>query len=320
MTGHDHDHSAAMHAPRRRLAIAFGITTSILVAEIIGAVTTGSLALLVDAAHMLTDAGSLAVALFAATLTTRPATAQRTWGFGRAEVIAAAAQAGVLLAVGLFVLIEAVQRLLNPPELAPTQLLVFGIIGLLGNVASILVLASSRSANFNLRAAFLEVVNDALGSVAVIGAAVVILVTGWTGADSVAAILIGVLILPRAITLLRETLNVLLEATPKGGRGEDSYSRTRPRAIRPRPSRQPDCDGPAGADRARRHRQRVLPRRARAATTRRTAGLRGNPLRRERRALHLPAGAPQPRVPRESHARVTRESRCRPPMSRMTAT
>jgi cobalt-zinc-cadmium efflux system protein len=216
MTGHDHDHSAAMPAPRRRLAIAFGITTSILVAEIIGAVTTGSLALLVDAAHMLTDAGSLAVALFAATLTTRPATAQRTWGFGRAEVIAAAAQAGVLLAVGLFVLIEAVQRLLNPPELAPTQLLVFGIIGLLGNVASILVLASSRSANFNLRAAFLEVVNDALGSVAVIGAAVVILVTGWTGADSVAAILIGVLILPRAITLLRETLNVLLEATPKG--------------------------------------------------------------------------------------------------------
>jgi cobalt-zinc-cadmium efflux system protein len=216
MTGHDHDHSAAMPAPRRRLAIAFGITASILVAEIIGAVTTGSLALLVDAAHMLTDAGSLAVALFAATLITRPATAQRTWGFGRAEVIAAAAQAGVLLAVGLFVLVEAVQRLFNPPELAPSQLLVFGIIGLVGNVASILVLATSRSANFNLRAAFLEVVNDALGSVAVIGAAVVILFTGWAGADAVAAILIGILILPRAFTLLRETLNVLLEATPKG--------------------------------------------------------------------------------------------------------
>lgn len=214
MTGHDH--SAAPHAPRRRLAIAFGITATILVAEIIGAVTTGSLALLVDAAHMLTDAGSLAVALFAATLITRPATAQRTWGFGRAEVIAAAAQAGVLLAVGLFVLVEAVQRLVNPPQLAPTQLLVFAIIGLLGNVASILVLASSRSENFNLRAAFLEVVNDALGSVAVIGAAVVILVTGWTGADSVAALLIGVLILPRAFRLLRETLNVLLESTPKG--------------------------------------------------------------------------------------------------------
>jgi cobalt-zinc-cadmium efflux system protein len=216
MTGHDHDHATAAGAPRRRLAIAFGITATILVAEIVGAVTTGSLALLVDAAHMLTDAGSLAVALFAATLTTRPATAQRTWGFGRAEVIAAAAQAGVLLAVGLFVLVEAVQRLFNPPELAPSQLLVFGIIGLVGNVASILVLATSRSANFNLRAAFLEVVNDALGSVAVIGAAVVILFTGWAGADAVAAILIGILILPRAFTLLRETLNVLLEATPKG--------------------------------------------------------------------------------------------------------
>jgi cobalt-zinc-cadmium efflux system protein len=216
MTGHDHDHATAAGAPRRRLAIAFGITATILVAEIVGAVTTGSLALLVDAAHMLTDAGSLAVALFAATLITRPATAQRTWGFGRAEVIAAAAQAGVLLAVGLFVLVEAVQRLFNPPELAPSQLLVFGIIGLVGNVASILVLATSRSANFNLRAAFLEVVNDALGSVAVIGAAVVILFTGWAGADAVAAILIGILILPRAFTLLRETLNVLLEATPKG--------------------------------------------------------------------------------------------------------
>jgi cobalt-zinc-cadmium efflux system protein len=216
MTGHDHDHATAAGAPRRRLAIAFGITATILVAEIVGAVTTGSLALLVDAAHMLTDAGSLAVALFAATLITRPATAQRTWGFGRAEVIAAAAQAGVLLAVGLFVLVEAVQRLFNPPELAPSQLLVFGLIGRVGNVASLLVLATSRSANFNLRAAFLEVVNDALGSVAVIGAAVVILFTGWAGADAVAAILIGILILPRAFTLLRETLNVLLEATPKG--------------------------------------------------------------------------------------------------------
>lgn len=211
-----HSHASALSAPRRRLAIAFGITATILVAEIIGAVTTGSLALLVDAAHVLTDAGSLGVALFAASLATRPATAQRTWGFGRAEVIAAAAQAGVLLAVGLFVLVEAIQRLINPPEIASTQLLVFGIIGLAGNVASILVLASSRSANFNLRAAFLEVVNDALGSVAVIAAAIVIAVTGWTGADAVAAILIGALILPRAVTLLRETINVLLESTPKG--------------------------------------------------------------------------------------------------------
>jgi cobalt-zinc-cadmium efflux system protein len=202
--------------PRRRLAIAFGITASVMVAEFIGAAITGSLALLMDAAHMLTDAGSLLVALLAAALATRPTTARRTWGYGRAEVLAATAQAAVLLAVGLLVLVEGIQRLFAPPELPSTQLLAFGILGLLGNLASIVVLATSRSANLNLRAAFLEVVNDALGSVAVIVAAIVIATTGWTGADAVAAILIGVLILPRALVLLRETVDVLLESTPRG--------------------------------------------------------------------------------------------------------
>lgn len=185
-------------------------------AEIIGSILTGSLALLVDAAHMLTDAGGLAVALLAAGLVRRPATTRRTWGYGRAEVIAAAAQAGVLLAVGLFVLVEGVRRLFEAPQVPPTTLLVFGIIGLVGNVASIVVLASSRSHNLNLRAAFLEVVNDALGSIAVIAAAIVIRLTGWGGADAVAAILIGVLILPRAFRLLGEAVDVLLESTPRG--------------------------------------------------------------------------------------------------------
>lgn len=216
MTNSDHSHAALTTAPRRRLAVAFGITASILIVEVVGAIVTGSLALLVDAAHMLTDAGGLLVALFAATLAARPATSRRTWGFGRAEVLAATAQAAVLLAVGLFVLVEGVQRLIDPPELASTELLVFGIIGLVGNIASILVLATSRSVNFNLRAAFLEVVTDALGSVGVIVAAIVIAITGWTGADAVAAILIGVLILPRAFTILRETIDVLLESTPRG--------------------------------------------------------------------------------------------------------
>lgn len=216
MTGeHTHDHD--LHAVnRRRLAIAFGITATILVAEIVGAVVTGSLALLVDAGHMLTDAGGLLVALIASTLALRPATSRRTWGFARAEVLAATAQAAVLLAVGLFVLVEGVQRLFAPPEIASGSLLVFGIIGLLGNVASIAVLASGRNANLNLRAAFLEVVNDALGSVAVIVAAVVIAVTGWGGADAVAALVIGVLIVPRAFRLLKEAIDVLLESTPAG--------------------------------------------------------------------------------------------------------
>ncbi|WP_231920047.1 cation diffusion facilitator family transporter [Microlunatus soli] len=198
------------------MAIAFAITATILVVEVIGAVITGSLALIVDAAHMLTDAGGLAVALLAANLMMRPATSQRTWGFARAEVLAATAQAAVLFAVGLYVLVEAIQRLISPPEISSRGLLIFGIIGLVGNMISIMVLAGGRAANFNLRAAFLEVLNDALGSAAVIIAAIVIALTGWQRADSIAAIVIGALILPRAARLLRDTVNVLLESTPAG--------------------------------------------------------------------------------------------------------
>ncbi len=210
------DFAEAARTHRKRLAIALGITVTILLAEVVGAIWTGSLALLVDAGHMLTDAGGLAMALFASYLSARATTDRRTWGFRRAEVLAAAAQAAVLLGVGLFVIVEGIKRLSEPPTIPSTELLIFGIIGLVGNIASLMVLASSRSANFNLRAAFLEVVNDALGSVAVIIAAIVIAITGWGGADSVAGLLIGLLIIPRAVKLLIETTNVLLEATPQG--------------------------------------------------------------------------------------------------------
>lgn len=211
-----HDHAVGQHQNRRRLAIAFAITTAILITEVIGAVITGSLALIVDAGHMLTDAGGLAVALLAASLALRPATSHRTWGFARAEVLAATAQAAVLFAVGLFVLVEGIQRLVTPPAVPSDSLLIFGIIGLVGNLASLAVLAGGRAANFNLRAAFLEVLNDALGSIGVIVAAIVIATTGWQRADALAGIVIGILILPRAFKLLRETLDVLLESTPAG--------------------------------------------------------------------------------------------------------
>lgn len=216
MLGRDgiHHHGGDTH--RTRLAIAFAITAGIVVVEIIGAALTGSLALLVDAGHMLTDAGGLLMALAAASLSLRAPTSRRTWGFVRAEVLAATAQAAVLLAVGIFALTEGVQRLLAPPDVPSAGLLLFGVIALLGNIASIAVLHSRRSANLNLRAAFLEVVTDALGSVAVIASAIVIAATGWTRADAVAGMLISVLIIPRAVILLRETSNVLLEATPKG--------------------------------------------------------------------------------------------------------
>lgn len=218
---HQHDNhahaipgTAAEH--RTRLSVALGITLVILVAEVVGAILTGSLALLVDAGHMLVDASGLCLALIAAALGMRPSTPGKTWGYRRAEVIAAAAQAALLLAVGIFVIIESIQRLCEPPAIPGTALLLFGIIGLVGNGASMATLSHHREETLNLRAAFLEVMNDALGSVAVIVAAIVITVTGWTGADSVAALLIGALILPRSFRLLRESLSVLLESTPPG--------------------------------------------------------------------------------------------------------
>ncbi|SDR84695.1 cobalt-zinc-cadmium efflux system protein [Paraoerskovia marina] len=215
--GHSHGHAAdATPDHRRRLAIAFGITATLFVAQVVGAVVTGSLALLVDTAHMLTDAGGLLLALVAANLTLRPPSNRRTWGFRRAEVLAALAQSALLLVVGVYVLVEGVQRLFTPPEVPSAELLVFGVVGLVGNIASLLVLSSGRDANLNLRAAFLEVLNDALGSVGVIAAAIIISTTGWQQADAVAGLLIGALILPRALKILGESAGVLLESTPRG--------------------------------------------------------------------------------------------------------
>jgi cobalt-zinc-cadmium efflux system protein len=205
-----------MEVNRRRLLIAFSISATLLLIEIIGAAITGSLALIVDVGHLLTDVGGLAIALLAAGLMMRPATDRRTWGYARAEVIAASAQAAVLFSVGLFVLVEGIRRLLSPPDVPSDSLLIFGIIGLVGNVISIMVLAGGRSANLNLRAAFLEVVNDGLGSLGVIVAAVVIALTGWQRSDAVAGLIIGVLIMPRAVRLLREAIGVLMESTPPG--------------------------------------------------------------------------------------------------------
>jgi cobalt-zinc-cadmium efflux system protein len=212
---HDHDHHVAA-GHQRRLALVLAITVAVLLAEVVGAVLTGSLALLADAGHMFTDISGLVIALLAARLVARPPTDQRTWGFQRAETLAAVAQAMMLLAVGVYVLIEGIRRLFEPSAVAATGMLAFGVLGLVGNSASLSILASSRSANLNLRAAFLEVLNDALGSVAVIVAAVIIATTGWTRADAIVSLLIGLLILPRTLRLLQAAARVLLESTPTG--------------------------------------------------------------------------------------------------------
>jgi len=201
---------------RRRLTVVLAITSLVLVVEVVGAIISGSLALLADAGHMLTDVAGLALALVAAVLGQRPATDSRTWGYRRLEVLAAAAQAAVLLAVGGFVIVQGVRRLVSPPDVESGLMLVFGVVGLVGSTVSVAVLARSRAANLNMRAAFLEVVGDALASVAVIVAAVVIAATGWSRADAVASLLVGALIIPRTAKLLRDSLNVLLESTPAG--------------------------------------------------------------------------------------------------------
>jgi len=216
MSGHDHDHGAAATSQRGKLITVFAITFAVMVAEVIGSVLTGSLALLADAGHMFTDSAGLLIALIAASLALKPATLTRTWGYKRAEIIAAAGQAALLLGVGGFVIVEGIRRLFEPPEIGGSTMLWFGIIGLAGNAVGLIVLASGRNHNFNMKAAFLEVLNDALGSVAVIVAAIVIAVTGWVHADAVVSLLIGVLIVPRTLKLLRDTVDVLMEATPKG--------------------------------------------------------------------------------------------------------
>ncbi|MEV4735142.1 cation diffusion facilitator family transporter [Microbacterium sp. LWO14-1.2] len=220
--GAGHDHGPTMTEEgmpgdfRRRLWIAFAITAAIVAAQGVGSVITGSLALLTDTAHAITDASGLLVALIAATLMLRPPSSKRTWGFRRIEVLAALAQAALLLAVGTYAAIEGIRRLFEPPEVPAGELLVFGIIGLTANIVAIAVLASSRGANFNMRAAFLEVLNDALGSLGVIVAAIVIATTGFQQADALAGMLIAALIVPRAFMLMRETGSVLMEFTPKG--------------------------------------------------------------------------------------------------------
>lgn len=217
--GHDHGPSPEQAATspdfRRKLALAFGLVFSVVVAQVVGAWITGSLALLVDVVHSLTDSIGLLVAFIAAVLMTRPPNSKRTWGFRRIEVLAALGQALLLAAVSLYALLEAIERWRNPPEVAGPELLVFGVIALVLNITAALVLASDRKANFNMRAAFLEVLMDALGTLGVIISAILIMTTGYQRADTLAAVAIALMIIPRAALLIKETTAVLMEFTPK---------------------------------------------------------------------------------------------------------
>ena len=206
---HGHDHSHAVSS-RKRLIGALAVTALVFVGELIAAYISGSLSLAADAGHMAVDSSGLVIALLAAHLSLRPRDNAYTWGWARSEVIAAALQAGMLLAICLIVAYEAVERLWENQSLQPLPMLVMGVVGLLANLISLAILAGGRGANLNMRAAFLEVANDALGSVAVIVAALVALATGWGRADAVASLLIA----PRALHLLQRSTAILMEATP----------------------------------------------------------------------------------------------------------
>jgi cobalt-zinc-cadmium efflux system protein len=211
--GHDLRTVAGEH--RRRLGLVLLISLVILAVEVVGGLLSGSLALLADAGHMLADVGGLALALVAISLAQRPPTLTRTWGLARAEVLAAGVNAVVLLAVGVWVLVEAVGRLTEPSEVATGTMLVFGTVGLAGNAVAIGLLASAQRQSMNMRGAFLEVVSDAVASVGVLAAALLTRYTSFESADTVVAAGIAVFILPRALRLLRDAVQVLLEATPR---------------------------------------------------------------------------------------------------------
>ncbi|MGW1498622.1 cation diffusion facilitator family transporter [Streptomyces mirabilis] len=220
--GHDHGHAhgapttgTAAAAYRGRLRVALSITLTVMVVEIIGGLMADSLALVADAAHMATDAVGLGMALLAIHFANRPPSGNRTFGYARAEILAALANCLLLLGVGGYVLYEAIHRFVTPADTEGGLTIVFGLIGLVANTISLTLLLRGQKDSLNVRGAFLEVVADALGSVAVIISAVVIMTTGWQAADPIASILISIMIVPRTWKLLHETLDVLLEAAPK---------------------------------------------------------------------------------------------------------
>lgn len=208
---HDHSHSSASAV---RLGWALAVTGAVVVAELVGAFWSGSLSLAADAGHMVVDASGLVIALIAAHLTRRPRDEKHTWGWARSEVLAAALQAGMLLVICVMVAWEGAWRLAFPPEVEAGPMLLVGVIGLVANVVSLVILAGGREASLNMRAAFLEVANDALGSLAVIVAAGAEWAFGWTRADAIASLLIAVLMAPRALALLRRSVAILMEQAP----------------------------------------------------------------------------------------------------------
>ena len=217
MGHHGHDHTASERdGNRHALAVVLVLTASFTVVEVIGGLLTGSLALLADAGHMLSDNFSLSVALFAAWLAGRPATPEKSFGYRRAEILAALANGMTLVAISVWIFIEAYTRLREPTEVLGGPMLVVATLGLLVNAAGAAILFRSGGESLNVEGAMRHILADALGSVGAMAAAATIILTGWRYADPLFSVAIGFLILGSSWTLLRDSTNILLEATPRG--------------------------------------------------------------------------------------------------------
>jgi len=214
--GAGHDHGLSEIAHEKPLWWAFGLTSAFLVAEVVGGLLTNSLALLSDAAHMMTDVIALAISLVAVRLSRKPPDARRTYGYARLEAIGAMINGGLLFIVAGYILWEAVGRFRNPPSVASTGMLLIAAIGLVINLISMRLLKAGSGTSLNVKGAYLEVWSDMLGSVGVLIAALVIRYTGWTIADPIIAVLIGLWVLPRTWTLLRSAMQILMQGVPAG--------------------------------------------------------------------------------------------------------
>lgn len=222
---HSHEHPTAGAGTSRRLTIALLLAASYLGAEVVGGLWTGSLALLADAGHMLSDVASLALALFAAWLARKPPTVERTFGYHRAEVLAALANALALVAIGVFVIVEAVERFQQPPEVLAAPMLAIATGGLGVNIVALLILRSGQRDSMNVRGAFLHVMADALGSVGAMTSGVLIWALGWRWADPAASFFIALLVLVSAFALLRQTVRVLMQVAPSRLRMDELRAR-----------------------------------------------------------------------------------------------
>jgi cobalt-zinc-cadmium efflux system protein len=218
---HHHHHGVSPDADRKRLAAALALILGFMVAEIVAGVLSGSLALLSDAAHMLTDAGAIALALVAARLAARPPTARFTFGLGRAEILSAQVNGAVLLVLAGVIAIEAVQRLVTPPEVKGGVVVVVGLVGAAVNVAAAWQLARAERRSLNVEGARQHVLTDLYASLAAVVAGAIILLTGWGRADGVAALIVAALMVRSGWGLLRDAGRVLLEGSPEGVRTEE---------------------------------------------------------------------------------------------------